>query len=278
MAEFTTSDGLRLYYEDTGNGQPLLCLAGLTRNCRDFDLLAPHLIGTRLITLDYRGRGRSQYDAAWANYNVPREAQDVLELLDHLGLRKVTVLGTSRGGLIAMVLAATLADRLAGVILNDVGPVISADGIARIIDYVGRPPRWTSHAQAADGLKAALGADFPGLPDTNWLQMAQAQYHEISDGSPLTLSYDAHLRDALLAQAKAGPPPDLWPLFEALKPLPTGVLRGENSDILGADTLAEMQRRHPEMRVAIVPDRGHVPLLDEPQSLTLIRQILEIAK
>lgn len=277
MADFTTSDGLQIYYEDTGSGQPLLCLAGLTRNCRDFDHIAPHLRDTRLISMDCRGRGQSQYDPNWANYNLLREAQDVIELLDYLGLEKVTVLGTSRGGLIAMMLAAGHADRLAGVILNDVGPVLSADGLARIIDYVGKPPPWTSYAQAAAGLKAALGRDFPDLPDDVWTHMAQAQYCEADGG--LILRYDAHLRDALLAQidaqADAGSPPDLWPLFAALKPLPTGVLRGANSDILEAETLAEMQRRHPDLIVATVPNRGHVPLLDEPQSLTLIRQILE---
>jgi pimeloyl-ACP methyl ester carboxylesterase len=276
MGEFTTSDGLRLYFEDTGKGQTLVCLAGLTRNCRDFDYLAPHLSETRLITLDYRGRGRSQYDPAWANYNVMREAQDVIELLDHLGLSQTTLLGTSRGGLIAMVLAAGHADRLSGVILNDVGPVVSAGGIVRIMDYVGKPPAWATHALAADGLKAAMGAEFPDLSDVTWLQMAQAQYHETANG--LTVSYDEHLRDALLAQIAAAPPPDLWPLFDALIPLPTGVLRGANSDILEPETLSEMQRCHPNMISATVPDRGHVPLLNEPLSLTLIRQILELTK
>ena len=279
MAEFTTSDGLRLYFEDTGEGQPLLCLAGLTRNCRDFDFMAPHLRDVRLIAMDYRGRGRSEYDPDPANYSVPREMQDAVELLDLLGLGKVTLLGTSRGGLIAMVLAATVPNRLAGVILNDVGPVVSADGIARIMDYVGRPPPWTDLDAAATGLEAALEAQFPGVPRARWRVQAEAQYDATAEG--LHLRYDPRLRDALLAQAgilaEAGPPPDLWPLFEALKPLPTGVLRGANSDILDPATLAKMHRRHPEMISATVPDRGHVPFLDEPQSLTLIRAILELS-
>jgi len=272
MTRFTTSDGLGLYFEDTGSGQPLLCLAGLTRNCRDFDLLAPHLTGLRMIALDYRGRGKSDHAADFNSYNVMREALDVVELLDHLGLARVTILGTSRGGLIAMALAASHPDRVGGVILNDVGPVISADGIARIIDYVGRTPVSTTY-DAAAALQAVLGPQFPGVALDIWRWQAQAMYEQTGTG--LTLRYDLRLRDALLAQAEAGPPPDLWPLFDALRPLPTGVLRGANSDILAAETLTDMQARHPGLIAVTVPDRGHVPFLNEPQSLDLIHRILK---
>ncbi|MFV0513741.1 MAG: alpha/beta fold hydrolase [Jhaorihella sp.] len=275
MAKFTTSDGLRLHVEDTGSGQPLLCLAGLTRTSRDFDFLAPHLGGMRLIAMDYRGRGLSDRAPDPASYNVTREMQDAVELLDHLGLERVTVLGTSRGGLIAMAMAAMSPGRLAGVILNDVGPEISAEGIARIMDYVGRPPVWHNLDGAAAGLAEALGAQFPGVPAERWRAMAAAQFEEAAEG--LRLRYDPRLRDALTAQAAAGPPPDLWPLFDALKPLPAGVLRGANSDILTAPTLAEMRRRHSGLHVAEIPDRGHAPFLDEPQSLALIRTVLGLA-
>ena len=137
MARLITTDGLALHYEDTGAGQPLLCLPGLTRNTRDFDFLAPHVSDLRLIAMDYRGRGQSDPAPDFNSYSVPREAQDVIDLLDHLGLATVTILGTSRGGLIAMALAATQPDRVAGVILNDVGPEVAPAGIARILDYVG---------------------------------------------------------------------------------------------------------------------------------------------
>ncbi len=273
MPRFATSDGLSLHYEDTGTGQALICLPGLTRNTRDFDFLAPHMTGFRMISMDYRGRGQSDHAPDFNSYSVPREAQDVVELLTHLNLGKVTVLGTSRGGLIAMVLAATVPDRLAGVILNDVGPVVSADGIARIMEYVGRPPAARTLQDAANAMAKVLGAQFSGISPDVWHKMAAAQYAETQNG--LVLRYDARLRDALLAQAESGPPPDLWPLFDALCALPVGVLRGANSDILSPETLDEMKVRHKGLIAVTVPGRGHVPLLDEPESLTLIHQILK---
>ena len=172
---FTTSDGLNLYYEDEGSGVPVLCLAGLTRNVRDFDWVAPHLSDLRLIRMDYRGRGLSDWDPDWSNYNVMREAQDAVELLDHLGIGKVCVLGTSRGGLLAMVLAAGYRDRLSGAILNDVGPVIETGGLADIMAYVGRQPSAKTFEQAAAGLARFYGPAFPGVPDAVWLQAAKAQ-------------------------------------------------------------------------------------------------------
>ncbi|MEP3332597.1 alpha/beta hydrolase [Sedimentitalea sp.] len=276
MTHFTTADGLRLYFEDTGTGQPLLCLPGLTRNTRDFDFLKPHMSSCRLIAMDYRGRGQSDYASDFHTYSVPQEAQDVIALIDHLELEKVTILGTSRGGLIAMALAAMHPDRLSGVILNDVGPVIAPGGIERIMQYVGRAPSHQSLKESAEAMAAALGPQFPDLTTDIWLALAAAQYEETPTG--LSLRYDLHLRDALLAQAEAGPPPDLWPLFDALRPLPVGVLRGANSDILSPETLGEMQARHPGLIAATVPNRGHVPLLNEPESLDLINHILKDAQ
>lgn len=275
MASFTTSDGLRLFYEDEGSGQPLLCLAGLTRCSRDFEFLRPHVTDLRLIRLDYRGRGQSDYDPDYRNYNVLREAHDAIELLDHLGLDRVSVLGTSRGGMIAMALAASHPDRLAGVILNDVGPVIEPAGIARIMDYVGKKPVSKTHDQAALALKQAMEPQFPGVPLSVWRKQAEVQYAATDQG--LALRYDDGLHKALLDQAATGAIPDLWLFFDALRDIPTAVLRGANSDILGAGTVAEMHRRHPGLISAEVPDRGHVPFLDEPQSLDLIRRILEAA-
>jgi pimeloyl-ACP methyl ester carboxylesterase len=276
MPHFTTSDGLSLHFTDTGTGQPLLCLPGLTRCGRDFDFFAPHAQGLRLITLDYRGRGQSEYDPDYSNYNVPREAQDVVELLDHLGLERVTILGTSRGGLIAMMLAATAPDRLAGVILNDVGPVVGAAGIARIFAYLGKAPVSKTIDQAAAALKGAMEAEFPDVPLSRWRDQAAIQHNQTGDG--LALRYDTKLLTALMEQAAAGPTPDLWPLFDALGPIPTGVIRGANSDILEPETLAEMQTRKPDLLVAEIPDRGHVPFLDEAPALTLIHRITEMSR
>lgn len=275
MSYFTTDDGIRLHYTDTGpdSGRPLLCLAGLTRNGRDFSFVAPHLTDLRLITLDTRGRGASDHDSDYMNYNVIREGHDALELLDHLGLDKVTLLGTSRGGLIAMALAASHPERLQGVILNDIGPIVGAAGIARIMEYVGKQPRAKTLDQAAADMKAALEPEFPGIPLEVWRQQADYQYEQTDSG--LKLRYDARLHKALLEQAATGATPDMWMFFEALAKLPLAVIRGANSDILSPETLTEMQRRHPGMIAAVVPDRGHPPFLDEAESLAAIRQLLD---
>jgi pimeloyl-ACP methyl ester carboxylesterase len=272
MADFTTSDNIRIFFEETGTGAPILCLSGLTRNSRDFSFFAPHATDLRMIAMDYRGRGRSEYDPNYSNYNVPREAQDVIELLDHLGLQKVSILGTSRGGLIAMALAASHPDRLAGVVLNDVGPVIEPAGIAKIIGYVGARPASKSYDDAAAVLKTLMEPQFPGVALEIWRKQAEFQFKE--QGGSLGLRYDPALGKALQEQAASGVIPDMWPLFEALRGLPTGVIRGANSDLLGRGTVTEMHARHPDMISAEVPDRGHVPFLNEPQSLDVIRKVL----
>ncbi|UWS79002.1 alpha/beta hydrolase [Phaeobacter sp. G2] len=275
MSYFTTSDGLSLFYEESGTptGTPLICLAGLTRDSRDFRYFAPLARQYRLITLDARGRGQSDYDPDFQNYNVPREAQDVLELMDHLSLPQAAVLGTSRGGMVAMMLAATAKSRLTAVILNDVGPVIPEDGIARIMMYVGRRPAAKTHAQAAETLAALMAPGFGDVPAQRWREEVETFYDATETG--LQLRYDARLRDALLAQAEAGPVPDLWPLFMALDGLPCGIIRGANSDVLSHETYLEMQRRLPAIHAVELANRGHVPFLDEPQSLSLIQSILE---
>ncbi|WP_299667219.1 alpha/beta hydrolase [uncultured Ruegeria sp.] len=273
MAFFTTSDGKRLYYEDTGTGQPLLCLAGLTRNSREFSFLAPHMADLRMIAMDYRGRGKSDFDAEYLNYNILREGQDAIELLDHLGMDQVTLLGTSRGGLIAMALAMSHPARLSGVILNDVGPVIEPGGIAKIMGYVGNRPASQTYDEAARTLHAMLEPQFPGVPLNIWRQQVEHQYIQTDTG--LELRYDPALRQALIEQAAVSPAPDLWPLFDALRDIPTGVIRGANSDLLSATTLQDMHARSQGLISCEVPDRGHVPFLNEPQSLDLIRKILD---
>ncbi|WP_171131633.1 MULTISPECIES: alpha/beta fold hydrolase [unclassified Ruegeria] len=273
MPHFTTSDNMRIYFEDAGTGLPVLCLAGLTRTVRDFDFVAPHLAQYRMIAMDYRGRGQSDFDSDYSNYNILRESQDVVELLDHLGLEKVNILGTSRGGLIAMALAASHPARLSCVILNDVGPVIDPNGLALIMTYVGKRPAAKTYDEAATGLQSVMEARFPGVSLERWRTQAENQYLETPDG--LQLRYDPKLRDALLDQSAAGPAPDLWPLFAALRDIPTGLIRGQNSDLLSPDTLVEMHQRHPGLRSVEIPDRGHVPFLDEPQAVDLIHTILE---
>jgi len=273
---FTTSDGLKLAWAEEGAGLPVLCLPGLTRNAADFDELAAALGGRfRLIRLTLRGRGTSDRDPDWKNYNVAVEARDVVEFLDFLRLPKVTIVGTSRGGLIAMVLAATVKDRLAGVLLNDIGPVLEAEGLANIMSYLGVPPKAKTHAEVVLALEARMGDRFPQLPPEKWLSLAERWFDQGPDG--LVLNYDPRLREAL--EAAEGPAPDMWPLFDALAGLPLAVVRGANSDLLSAATVAEMARRHPGLIAAEVPDRGHVPFLDEPEALAAFEALMaEVAR
>lgn len=268
---FVTSDGVRLVYDDEGprehSGPPLLCLAGLTRSALDFEYVLPHLSGARVIRLDYRGRGRSDH-ADPATYSVPVEARDVVELLDHLAIQRVAVLGTSRGGLIAMVLAMAAKPRLAGVCFNDIGPVIDPAGMDAIRGYVGIPPSAKSLAEAA-AQRAAAMTGFEDVPESRWAEEVAHHYVETPDG--LALRYDARLREPVLATADA-PAPDLWPAFDALGGLPLALIRGETSNILSSETAVEMRRRRPDMNFAQVPGRGHVPFLDEPAALAAIAE------
>ncbi len=273
MPEFTTADGTRLHYTDEGTGIPILALAGLTRNTRDFDHVAPHLpqmMAVRLIRMDYRGRGQSD----WADpktYTIPQEAQDALALLDHLGLEKAAILGTSRGGLIAMLIAATAKDRLLGVALNDIGPKIADTGLAVIKDYIGRKPAQKTYTEAAQ-FRAMAWTHFEDVPRDRWL--AEVKNHYIETPTGLDLRYDPKLRDALL-EAGAQPTPDLWPLYDAMLGLPLCLIRGANSDLLTEATADEMLRRRIDMIRADIPGRGHVPFLDEEPALDALHEWLE---
>ncbi|VDS09616.1 Haloacetate dehalogenase H-1 [Paracoccus haematequi] len=262
---FTAGDGARLAYSDEGEGLPVLCLSGLTRNMGDFDYVAPHLSGVRLIRMDYRGRGQSDFTGA-ATYTVPQEGKDALALLDHLGIDRAAVLGTSRGGLIGLLLAAVAHDRLLGLCLNDVGPVIEQAGLERIFDYVGRNPSARTHQALAERLPAAMPG-FADVADGRWLEDARRHYEETPDG--LRIRYDPALREAFLA-AFEGEAPDLWPLWDATAGLPVALIRGANSDLLSAEVAADMLRRRPDTIFAEVPGRAHVPWLDEPESLAAI--------
>ncbi|MBR9820253.1 MAG: alpha/beta fold hydrolase [Rhodobacteraceae bacterium] len=275
MPHFTAPDGASLYYEDTGHenmgqGLPLLCLPGLTRNGRDFDFVAPHLAGVRLIRMDYRGRARSDWTGA-ATYTLPQEAKDALALLDHLGIDKAAILGTSRGGLIAMLLAVTAPDRLLGAALNDVGPVIETAGIGAIAGYLGRNPPFATLDEAAQA--RAGDPAFPGVPAGRWRQMIANTTRETPEG--LVIDYDPALREAVL-ESGTDAAPDLWPLFDALATKPLALIWGRTSDLLSRQTVTRMQARAPAMVLAEVPDRGHTPFLDEPEALATLRTWLDL--
>ena len=262
---FPAEDGAMLAYRDEGSGLPLLCLPGLTRTMADFDYLVPHLPSLRLIRMDYRGRGESDWTGA-ATYTVEQESRDALRLLDHIGVGKAAILGTSRGGLIGMVLGAVARDRVLGLCLNDVGPEIARDGLTRIFDYVGRNPAGGTHLGYAERLSRSPG--FDDVPMSRWLEEARKLAVETPNG--LRLPYDPALRESFL-KAFEGPPVDLWPLFDALAGLPVALIRGANSDLLTMETVEKMQTRRPDMAFAEVPGRAHIPFLDEAEAVALIR-------
>lgn len=284
---FLAPDGRELAYQDThgdtqgdtrGGGQGarpvVLCLPGLTRNSRDFAGVAQHLADRyRVLRLDPRGRGMSEWARdPVAEYTVPVEAGDALALLDHLGIGRAAIIGTSRGGLMGMTIGATQPDRVSALVLNDIGPVIEAAGLEFIMTYLGIEPEAATFEAAARDLEARMGAAFPDLGPAQWVGFARTIFRDEA-GRP-ALSYDPRLRQAVEASLEAGPA-DLWGLFEALAGLPLLTLRGENSNILSAETLAEMARRRPDMAQATVPRRGHPPFLDEPEARAAIDAFLE---
>lgn len=273
MQYFTTKDGLKLAFHDDGpkDGLPILCLPGLTRNSTDFDYVMPSLAGHRVIRPDYRGRGASEWAQDPTTYSIPVETDDMLALLDHLKIDKVAALGTSRGGLIAMAMAATAKNRLIGVALNDIGPAIDPAGMAVIRDYIGKPPPNRTLAEFADA-KSRLMTNFQDVPDSRWHEEAQRQARQTDTG--LELTYDPALSVNVLA-APVSDLPDLWPLFDAMAGLPLALIRGENTDLLSMQTVTEMQRRRPDMLFTNVPGRAHVPFLDEPQSIAILSQWIE---
>ena len=272
MRSFVTSDGLTLAFRDEGSGTPVLCLAGLTRNSRDFDHMAKALDeDIRLIRLDYRGRGASEWAEDYNTYSVPVEARDAIELLDYLNIPKAAIIGTSRGGIIAMVLAATSKERLAGVVLNDIGPELIESGLDKIKGYLGKNPSYKTFDEAVASIPEFYAGQFENVSPEMWRELAEAWWNETPDG--LEINYDPKLRDAVLESA-AGLAPDLWPFFEALEGLPLALIRGANSDLLSQETADKMRDMRPDMTFTNVPDRGHVPFLNEPESLAAIRTML----
>lgn len=272
---FTGRDGLRLYGRHyraaaVSGTRPVVCLAGLTRNSRDFHTLALALSqGTPardVFTLDTRGRGLSEHDSDWKNYAVPIEMQDVIDFMMMLGLRNAGVIGTSRGGLITMVLAAAQPSLIGAIVLNDIGPVIEMEGLARIAGYVGRVPLPKNWADAARITGDLFRRDFPEMTDEDFEAVAHQTFNE-KKGKPAS-GYDPKLAKCL--SVLDGPIPKLWPQFEATKRMPVLVLRGANSDLLSEQTVEEMRRRHPHLSSITVPGEGHAPLLRDAPTISAV--------
>jgi len=273
----TAQDGLRLHLVEygarTAPGLPVVCLPGLARTSADFAELATALADDpdrprRVLALDYRGRGLSDYDRDPANYAIPVELGDVLAVLTARAVDRAVLVGTSRGGLITMALAAVRPTVIAGAILNDIGPVIEPQGLMRIKGYVGKLPQPRSFEDGADMLRRLFGGQFPKLADADWLSWARKTWRE-RDGR-LVATYDPQLAHALAAFDPEHPIPPMWPQFDALANVPLMVVRGANSDLLSAATLEAMRARRAETDVLEVADQGHAPLLAEPGTIARI--------
>jgi pimeloyl-ACP methyl ester carboxylesterase len=267
-------DGLRLHYRDYpgGDGPPILCLPGLTRNARDFAEFAERYSPRfRVLALDFRGRADSDYDPVPMRYNPLTYAGDVLQLLDQLGIPQAIFVGTSLGGLVTMTIAATAPQRIAATVLNDVGPDIDPGGVQRILSYVGKDMRFKSWDEMADTIAANYGAAFDRYTHEDWLKMARRNGRE--ENGEVRFDYDMAIAEPFKT---TGPTPhvDLWPFFKALSQKPLLVVRGAKSDLLTVATAEKMQQAVPSMKLATVPGVGHAPELNEPEAVAAIDQFL----
>jgi pimeloyl-ACP methyl ester carboxylesterase len=270
-SRFTTAqDGLRLHALEYGDRHspllPVVCLPGLSRTAEDFTTLANALANDRrILALDYRGRGRSDYDPNPENYAIPVETDDVITVMAAFEAAPAIVVGTSRGGLIAMTIAAKKPELLAGVVLNDIGPVVETEGVLRIKSYVGKLQRPTSYQEAAEMLRSISANQFPNLTEADWLAAARRGWRQ--EGGRLVTTYDPALGRTLDSVSVDKPFPTQWPEFDAMAQVPLMVVHGAYSDILSAATVTAMRARHPDMELVVVADQGHAPLLAEPGTI-----------
>jgi pimeloyl-ACP methyl ester carboxylesterase len=275
---FTSRDGLRLYYRDYAGDTskaPVLCLHGLTRNSRDFAALAEHIAPARRVLVpDQRGRGKSQYDLHWLNYHPGTYLEDMWTLLGELAVERVVVIGTSLGGLMAMLMAATRPQTIAGVVLNDIGPEIDPVGVARIQSYAGRLPPVRNWNDAAAQMRMTFGLAFPEYDEAQWLELARKSYDAGDDGVP-RLASDPKIGDAIRSiPAPPNAAQAMWLAFGQLRNLPALAIRGAHSDLLSTATFERMQKEVPSLVAVTVPNRGHAPQLDEPDSVRAIDAFL----
>ncbi len=274
-----SDDGLSLYYRDysgANNGHPVLCLPGLTRNSKDFAGVAEHLAawGHRVLSPDLRGRGFSDFDPNPENYAPALYIQDIRALLKKEGLSKTVVIGTSLGGVIAMVMATARPELLAGVVLNDVGPEADPRGIAHIGASLGNPRTHHSWDEAARAVQTYGAGAYPDFTEDDWLRAAKATYKETPEGG-IVADHDPALVEPFMRANMTDPPPHLWRFFEALGPIPALALRGALSNLLSEATFQEMKARKGDLERVEIPNRGHIPLLTEPESLAALEPFLK---
>lgn len=273
---WVSEDGLKLHYRDYPGREdrpPILCMPGLTRNARDFEDLAVRLSPEwRVIAVSFRGRGKSEYAKDPMSYIPPTYVRDVQALLDELALPKVIAFGTSLGGIVTMLLAAAAPGRIAGALLNDVGPEIEPAGLGRIRGYVGKSNTWPTWMHAARAVADANSEVYPGYEIEDWLAMAKRIYRLNSSGR-IVLDYDMKIAEPFRVPGnEAGP--DMWHALEQLKTVPVLILRGQRSDVLGVATADRMVKALDHAELVTVPGVGHTPTLGEPDAVSAIDRLL----
>lgn len=273
---WSSRDGLRLHYRDypgRADRPTLICLPGLTRNARDFQVLAARLAGEwRVICPDMRGRGDSAYAKDSSTYNPFQYVDDVNHLLDEAGVDRYVAIGTSLGGLMTMILAMNAPERIAGAVLNDVGPWLEPEGLKRITGYVGQGRSFPTWMHAARALEESQGMAHPGFGIVDWLDMAK-RLMTLSSNGRIVFDYDMKIAEPL-ARSDPATQPDLWPGVENLAGKPLLLLRGALSDLLSAETFAQMAARLPGADAITVPGVGHTPLLAEPEAVAALDRLL----
>jgi len=273
-----SSDGLRLHYRDYAGGEgqgrpPIICIPGLTRNARDFEGVAERLSPDwRVIAVDLRGRGESAHAKDPMTYVPLTYLEDMEALIAELGLERFVLLGTSLGGLITMLLAANGKERVAGALINDIGPELDPAGLERIRTYLGRSQSWPTWLHAARYFKETLQIVYPKWTLDQWLTFAK-RVCKLSSGGRIVFDYDMRIAEPFKAQG-GEVDFDPWPAFRALSDIPLLVVRGAHSDLLTAETMARMQAEMPQMESVTVPNVGHAPTLDEPEAIAAMDRLL----
>lgn len=278
---YTSTDGLKLharvYDSPSASALPAICLPGLTRNSADFHELALYLANhptapRKVVAFDYRGRGRSSYDPKWQNYDPVVETGDVLAGLTALGIEHGAFIGTSRGGLIIMILAAMRPAVLKAAVLNDIGPAVDPAGLVQIRAYLERAPRPKTFTEAVEIQRSIAGEAFAALTDADLERMVRAFYRDEA-GVPVP-DFDPALLNTLKSLDLSKPLPELWPQFMGLAGIPVLAIRGANSSLLSAATLDEMAKRHPNLTTITVEGQGHAPLLETGELPARISEFL----
>ena len=272
---WNSEDGLRLHYRDYAGPHdrpPLLCIPGLTRNAADFEPFADHVAGEwRVIAVDLRGRGLSENDPKPERYSPGVYAKDIAKLLDQLGIADAVFVGTSLGGLVTMLMAATDGERMAGALINDIGPDVDREGLEWISTYVGKDVRYPGWGEAAAALKARSGDKFPGWDDAAWHRFTHRVCRD--EKGSIRFAYDMAIAKGFDETLKEEPA-DLWPLYKALDGRPVTILHGELSDLLSPATAARMVRELDDVELVTIPATGHAPSLEEPESLAALDRLL----